>query len=188
MPDAVLLPQFNIAVKHAADVVDIAIGLNLIMPVASSLLRFFLDGIEIAPERIPEKYFDGKDLTSENLTNIAVAAQEIERERQKCSPLAWKWWFIDIATASAGIWLLLSGVVDRVGIWCLGLFLPAVLATGCAAIKYARIRGRFMRAIDTAKKQAESRDKSNSVYVKAYTDRCKKALKKLKATNGSKVK
>ena len=96
-------------VHHVSDVVNMAIGINLLFPVASSFLKCFLDGIEIEPEKIVEKYFENQSVTSEELQEVAIAAKSISDERTKCSPLSWGWWLADAIAACIGILLLLSG-------------------------------------------------------------------------------
>ena len=173
------LPQGVSSAQHVSDVVNIAIGLNLLLPVASSFLKSLLDGVEIDPEKIVARHFKGKDASSNELTEIAVAAQAIEEERAKRIPLAWGWWIADAVAALTGIFLLLTGWVDHVGLWCLILFLPIVIAIACSVCKFINLKSRFQDVVDKASRQAESREKSNSAYVRSYTDKCNRALKKL---------
>lgn len=165
-------------VHHVADVVNVAIGVNLLLPVASSFLKCFLDGLEIEPEKIVERHLDNQAVTSGELEEIAVAALAIETEKNKSSPLAWGWWVADIAATFAGIWLLLSGLVDCVGLWCLLLFLPACLAIGWAITKYKKLRKTFQNVIDKVKKQVATRKKGESSYVKNYVKKCNAAIKR----------
>ena len=165
-------------VHHVADVVNLAVGVNLLLPVASSFLKCFLDGLEIEPEKIVEKHFDNQAVTSGELEEIAVAAQAIEIEKAKSSPLAWWWWVADLLTACFGIWLLLSGKVDQVGVLCLGLFLPAILAVILAVVKYVWLRKRFFGVIGKVKKQVATRKKGESSYVKNYVKKCNAAIKR----------
>lgn len=163
-------------VHHVADVVNVAIGVNLLLPVASSFLKCFLDGLDIEPEKIVEKHLDNQSVTSDGLEEIAVAAQAVEAERSKGSPLAWWWWVADVVAACVGIWLLLSGLVDRVGLWCLLLFLPSLLAIGLAVLKYLSLRRKFFSIIGKVKSQAAARKKCESAYVKDYVKKCKAAI------------
>lgn len=96
-------------VHHVSDVVNIAIGINLLFPVASSFLKCFLDGLEIDPGIIAEKYLGNLSATSGELEEIAVAAHAVEVERSRCSPLSWKWWLADFITACVGMTILLAG-------------------------------------------------------------------------------
>lgn len=172
------LPPGVHSAQHVSDVVTIAIGLNLLLPVASSFLKCLLDGVEIDPEKIMDSNFKDRDATSEELTEIAVAAQAIEEEKAKCNPLSWGWWIFDVFAAVAGIAILLSGWVDHIGLWCLLLFVPVVTAIVCSGGKYIRLKRKFKTVLAKTKRQSESRAKSGSAYVKNYTDKCKKALKK----------
>lgn len=165
-------------VHHVPDVVNVAIGVNLLLPVASSFLKCLLDGLEVEPEKIVENHFYGQTVTSGELQEIAVAAQAIEIERSKCSPLAWGWWIADLLAACAGIGLLLSGLADHVGVLCLLLFLPAILAMGLAVVKYSKLRKNFLGVIDRVKKQAAARKKGASSYVVNYVKKCEAAIKR----------
>ncbi len=170
-------------VYHVADVVNIAIGVNLLLPVASSFLKCFLDGLEIAPEKIAEKHLGNQDVTPDELAEIAVAAQAIENEREKCNPLAWWWWLADLLAACAGLVLLLTGWVDKIGLWSLFLFLPSCLAIGLSVRKYLKLRNNFLGVIARVKELSATRKKTASSYVKNYVNNCKKAIKK---TSGKK--
>lgn len=165
-------------VHHVPDVVNVAIGVNLLLPVASSFLKCLLDGLEIEPEKIVEKHFYNQAVTSDELEEIAVAAQAIEIERAKCSPLAWGWWIADIVTACVGIWILLGGLADHVGVLCLLLFLPAILAVVRAVGKYMRLRKKFLGVIDRVKTQTAARKKGESSYVANYVKECEAAIKR----------
>ena len=165
-------------VHHVADVVAMAVGINLLFPVASSFLKCFLDGIEIEPEKIVEKYFENQSVTPEELQEVAIAAKAISDERSKCSPLAWGWWLADAIAACIGILLLLSGWEDYVGLWCLLLFLPVFLAIGWAITKYKKLRETFLTVIDKVKKQVATRKKGESSFVKNYVKKCNAAIKR----------
>lgn len=165
-------------VHHVPDVVNLAIGVNLLFPVASSFLKCFLDGIEIEPEKIAEKYLDNQSASSSEIEEIAVAAQSVEIERSKCSPLAWGWWLIDFLTACAGIVILLTGWADNIGLWCLFLFLPACLAIGRSVYKYRKLRNDFLHVIAKVKQQVATRKKCDTPYVQNYVKKCKGTLNK----------
>ena len=172
-------------VHHVSDVVNMAIGINLLFPVASSFLKCFLDGIEIEPEKIVEKYFENQSVTSEELQEVAIAAKSISDERTKCSPLSWGWWLADAIAACIGILLLLSGWEDRVGLWCLLLFLPALLAIVRSVLRYRSLRKSFFSVVDKVKDKIAARKKCDSSFVKNYVKECKSAIKK---SNGGRKK
>lgn len=165
-------------VHHVADVVNLAIGVNLLFPVASSFLKCFLDGLEIEPEKIAEKYLDNQSATSGDLEEIAVAAQAVVIERTKGCPLAWGWWVADLLTAGLGIFLLLSGWVDRIGLWCLLLFLPACIAISRSILKYRKLRSDFLGVVEEVKNRASARKKCGTPYVKEYVKKCENAIKR----------
>lgn len=165
-------------VHHVADVVNIAIGVNLLLPVASSFLKCFLDGLEIEPGKIVEEHFRNVDVTPGEIEEIAVVAQAIEVEKAKCNPLAWRWWILDSLAACAGIVLLLTGWVDKIGLWCLFLFLPSCLAIGLSVRKYVKLRRNFLGIIARVKEQSATRKKTASSYVKNYVKKCNATIKK----------
>lgn len=160
-----------------ADVVNVAVGINLLFPVASSFLKCFLDGIEIEPEKIVEKYFENQSVTSDELQEVAIAAKAICDERAKCTPLAWGWWLIDCLTACSGILLLLTGWVDEIGLWCLLFFLPACLAIGWSVHKYRKLRNDFLEAIEKVKAQINTRKKCESPFVNEFVKKCQMTIK-----------
>ena len=164
-------------VHHVADVVNMAVGINLLFPVASSFLKCFLDGVEIEPERIVEKYFENQSVTSEELQEVAIAAKAISDERTKCSPLAWGWWLADAIAAGIGILLLLSGREDCIGLWCLLLFLPALLAIILSVWRYRALRKSFFRVINKVREKIATRKKCDSPFVKNYVKKCKSTIK-----------
>ena len=155
-----------------------AVGVNLLFPVASSFLKCFLDGIEIEPEKIVEKYFDNQAVTPEELQEVAIAAKAVSDERTKCSPLAWGWWLADAITAGIGILLLLSGWEDCVGLWCLLLFLPAVLAIVRSVWRYRSLRKSFFCVVDKVKESIATRKKCDSPFVKDYVKKCSAVIKR----------
>lgn len=165
-------------VHHVSDVVNIAIGINLLFPVASSFLKCFLDGLEIDPEVIAEKYLGNLSATSGELEAIAVAAHAIEIERSRCSPLSWRWWLADLIAACIGMTILLAGWDACVGLWCLLLFLPVCLAIYRSVKKYRKLKKDFFNAIEKVKKQVATREESDSPYVKDYVKKCKGSIKK----------
>ena len=160
-----------------SDVVNIAIGINLLFPVASSFLKCFLDGLEIDPEIIAEKYLGNLSATSGELEEIAVAAHAVEVERSRCSPLSWRWWLADFIAACIGILILLSGWDERIGLWCLLLFIPVSLAIFCPVKKYRKLKKDFFNAIEKVKNQVATRKESDSPYVKGYVKKCQNTLK-----------
>lgn len=164
-------------IHHVPDVVNLAIGVNLLFPVASSFLRCFLDGLEVDPKKIVERYLDNQAATSSELEEIAVAALAIEVERSKCSPLAWGWWLMDFLVACAGVLLLLTGWVDSIGLLCLLLFLPACLAVGLSVRKYKKLRKDFLDAIARVKTQITTRQKCDSPFVKDFVKKCQTTIK-----------
>ncbi|MBE6395571.1 MAG: hypothetical protein E7046_01025 [Lentisphaerae bacterium] len=170
-------PGINTA-QHVSEVVSIAIGLNLLLPVASSFLKCLLDGIEIEPSKIIENDFNGRCPTPEDLTKIAVAAQEIELERSKCCPLSWRWWTADCIFAIVGILLLLFGWVDSIGFHCLWLFTPVVAAVVHSIWKYAGLKNDFNAAVKSAKSNSEHQKKKNSAFVKNYVESCSASISK----------
>lgn len=165
-------------VHHVSDVVNIAIGINLLFPVASSFLKCFLDGLEIDPEKIAEKYLGNLSATSGELEEIAVAAHAIEVERSRCSPLSWWWWLIDFIAACSGIAILLAGWDACVGLWCLLLFVPVCLAIFLSVKKYRKLKKDFFSTIEKVKKQVATRKECDSPYVKDFVKKCNGKIKK----------
>jgi len=178
VPDCISFLFRGGIVHHVSDVVNMAVGVNLLFPVASSFLKVFLDGLEIDPEKIAEKYLDNQSATSGELVEIAVAAYAVKTERSRCSPLAWWWWLIDFLTACVGISILLTGREECFGLWCLLLFIPACTAIAYSVWKYRKLRKNFLGIINKVKKQVATRKTIDSTYVQNYVKQCKGTLKK----------
>ena len=126
------LPPFDFS-AHASDVVCVAIGVDLLLPIAPAIMGRFLSGIKLDPKEIVRDKFGGlsKFLDDDDLTDLGKIVVQINRDKCKCqsSPgLGWR--IFDVAFAIAGIFLLWSGWIDDKAIakWSSILFLPAVLA------------------------------------------------------------
>lgn len=129
------LPAFDLT-RHASEVVCVAIGINLLLPVAPAIARRFFDGIDVDPDKIIGKKFraDLQDFLDEkDIQKIGVCAVSIMHRQSKrdASPgLAWR--ILDVLFACIGVFLLWSGWIDNpcVAKFCALLFIPPLVAAG----------------------------------------------------------
>lgn len=156
--DTQALAECWAANRHLSDVVGIAVGVCILLPVAPTFLKRFLEDIDIDAERITKRHFrEQKHVRQPDLERIAVCAKAIEDEKRRCNPLAWGWMVIDVVSAAIGILLLWSGLVEFAGKWVILLFLPPVGAVACSYSRYLRLRHGLTKAIEDVKRQVEAR-------------------------------
>ena len=154
-------PAFNL-VKHAPEVVCVAIGTNLLLPVAPAIMHRFFRGIEVDPDKIIKKNFS-KDIRAyigeKSLRKIGEHVESVRRrqaEGRDAPGLGWR--VADVAFAILGVFLLWSGWIDDdlVAKFCPLLFAPPMIAAGWPFLCFLCALVRFRSCIRIAKLRAQA--------------------------------
>ena len=135
------LPAFD-PTKHAADVVCVSIGANLLLPAAPAILDRLLGRIEVNPEKIARRNFQslGRFVLDADLEKIARRVNRIKTVQKRCQEAPGLVWRVsEFVAACAGVFLLWAGWVDdpRVAPYSGLLLVPAVFAVVRPFLCYA---------------------------------------------------
>lgn len=182
-------PAFDFA-SHASEVVCVAIGTNLLLPVAPEIMFRFFRGIETNPDKIIgrnfsediQSYLDDKDL--QKIGETAVSIRHRQTKEKDAPGLGWR--VADVVFAVLGVFLLWSGLIDNtwVALLCPLLFAPAVIATGwpfaCFAWSLARLNWRISKARRHAtrkmKRLTKRRGATADVEIDDFVSKAKQAI------------
>ena len=180
------MPPIN-SVNHAAEVVCVAIGVNLLLPVAPNILKKYLEYIDTSASSIVKTRFAGvaEYLSDNDFKAIAVACKEVEERRKSCSRTpGTAWCFAEIFMVVVGVFLLWSNWIEQptVAKWCPLLFLPSVFAVTDPIFCYLKIRRPLSKAIkaalrnaEEAKRKRDSENAGNDEYIVGFVDEARQA-------------
>ena len=182
------MPQVD-HVANAANLVCVAIGANLLLPVAPSIMGRFFDGIEIDADKIVTNKFGDvrKYVCEDDIADIRTIASSVKRRREACQKnpgLLWR--IVDVLFAVAGIVLLWLGWTkdETVAAWCPILFLPLLIAAGypftCFVCTLIRLKWNIFwtrrHAISKMKAEKKKKDQSEDKFREAFINQAKTAL------------
>lgn len=182
------MPQVD-HVANAANLVCVAIGANLLLPVAPSIMGRFFDGIEIDADKIVTNKFGDvrKYVCEDDIADIGTIASSVKRRREACQKnpgLLWR--IVDVLFAVAGIVLLWLGWTkdETVAAWCPILFLPLLIAAGypftCFVCTLIRLKWNIFwtrrHAISKMKAEKKKKDQSEDKFREAFINQAKTAL------------
>lgn len=183
------MPPMNF-INHASEVVCVAIGANLLLPVAPSILKKYLDCVDTSASNIIKTKFKGVAdfLHDEDFKLIGVACKKVEDRRSRCNcKPGLKWYAAEILMAVLGVFLLWSNWVEQpiIAAWCPLLFLPVVFAVAWPYGCYAWLRWPLSRAIRIslknareAKRRCESeRAVNNDDYIVDFVEEARQAAR-----------
>lgn len=121
----------------ASELVCVAIGVNLLFPIAPNILQKFLRALKADTEKVFQGLLgDVKFLRERDISELNELSTAILEEQKRCMEGKLGWPVIDVVAVIIGILLLWTGLVDFLGGWCILLFLPAVVAVIQAWWKY----------------------------------------------------
>lgn len=119
--------MFGYAAK-APELVCVAIGVNLLFPVAPVILGKLLPSLETDVNKLFKDAQKGQFLVERDVADLKAVFDEILKERERCSSSKFGWPVWDGIAVVLGVVLLWSGLVDFFGGWCVLLFLPGIAA------------------------------------------------------------
>lgn len=192
-------PDFDF-VKHASEVVCVAIGANLLLPIVPSILRNMMSSIETDPEKIAKTKF--KDLieyiSEDDLKHVGKVAKTVQAKIEECRcGQGWGWKTAELATAAFGVFMLWSNWIKEpfMAKWCIVLFLPPIAVVAIAYACYRGMRKSFddeiqktiSNARDAKKKREEEKKIDNDEFVIDYVDKIRNAAKSASSAPPSKM-
>ena len=182
------LPEID-CTKCASEMVCVAIGTNLLLPVAPSIMGRFLNGIEVDPEAIIKKKFSDvkKHIDDSDLRKIGKIAASIDSRKDQCSKApGLRWRLLDIGFAALGVFLLWSGWAkdNDFAAWLPLLFLPAAFAAGYPFACFLLALGHMKLAINWARwkakrrkaKAAKAKNASDDVKISTFIAKARAAI------------
>lgn len=183
--------QIN-CIKHASEVVCVAIGANLLLPVAPNILKKYLEYVDTSASNIIKTKFVGLTdyLSDDDFKAMAIACKKVDDCRKRCNcPQGMKWCYAELITVPVGVFLLWSNWIENptIATWCPLLFLPVVLAVLCPYGCYVYFRRQLSRVVKTtlknankAKREQESENAlNNNDFIVSFVEEARQAAEQV---------
>ena len=142
----------------APELVCVAIGVNLLFPVAPVILGKLLFALETDVDKLfklaPE---DQQFLAERDVAELHGVCDKITDERERCKKPAVKSLRWEISMIAAGVVLLWTGLVEPIGGWSIVLFIPGIVAVSVAWRRFCRLRDEHANVVSEVKKRIEVR-------------------------------
>lgn len=112
-----------------AEVVSVSIGVNLLLPAASKILKPLADAFDASPQRAILKFFrkDREYCSDYDLQAFGICQQIIDEDKKKYTINRLRWQLLELVFAVAGILLLWTGLAKKLGWMSILLFIPAAI-------------------------------------------------------------